>query len=273
MDKLELSRQIRFALNDLSARNGHHQFEELCRYLVAARIATNVYPATGPVAAGGDAGRDFQTFATQIREELGPHGGFAALVATEPTAFACSLQAKALPSKIRKDVAKIVAHGPPVSRVYALLGSDLDSSKVASLKTELAKEHGISLEVLDGQALAELLTDHDTFWIAARWLAIPAEYAPERPSDQADEPDWYVETRLRWQQAEGHPRSMGEVMDLAGWPSSRAEVPPRPARHRHVVAKNLRDRTRRTVLADGATAGSVRVGCVPAAGHWRSASG
>jgi hypothetical protein len=212
MDQLALSRLIRFGLKDLSARNGHHAFEELCRFLVAERIVSNVYPATGPVAAGGDSGRDFQTFDTHIRRELGPHGGFAALASGAPVAFACTLQAKAIPSKIRGDLRKI-ATGPPVELVYAMLGADLPAAKANEIKAEALEKNSITLEILDGQAIAELLTHHDTFWIAARWLAVPAEYAPER-SDDPDEPQWYREDRERWRTAEHSPSTMGEVMDV-----------------------------------------------------------
>lgn len=212
MDRLELTRLIRFGLADLSARNAHHSFEEMCRFLVAERITSNVYPATGPVSGGGDGGRDFQTFVTYIRDELGPHGGFAALASASPVAFACTLQAKGLPSKVRRDLKKI-AGGPAVQQVYALLAADLNAAKVADLKREAEDDHQISLEVIDGQAIAELLSQPDTFWIAARWLAVPAEYAPTR-DETAGEPEWYAESRDRWRMAETAPMTMGELMDV-----------------------------------------------------------
>ncbi|MGO9159177.1 MAG: hypothetical protein ACLP7J_00465 [Streptosporangiaceae bacterium] len=53
---------IRLALTQLRARNAHHQFEDLCRDFFRARISPDVLPATGPAGAGGDQGRDFETF-------------------------------------------------------------------------------------------------------------------------------------------------------------------------------------------------------------------
>jgi hypothetical protein len=53
----QLGRAIRFALSKLSSQNAHHEFEHLCRHIAKRRIASNVIPATGPVAAGGDQGR------------------------------------------------------------------------------------------------------------------------------------------------------------------------------------------------------------------------
>jgi tetratricopeptide (TPR) repeat protein len=213
VDRLALTRLIRYGLTDLSARNGHHAFEEMCRFLAAARIASNVYPATGPVASGGDAGRDFQTFATYIQDELGSRGAFAALASGEPIAFACTLQTKSVPTKIRQDLKRIAA-GPEVHKVYALIAADMPAAKAQELKTEARQQHEIELEILDGQALAEMLSHHDTFWMAARWLAVPAEYGPERFDTGAIEPAWYVESRERWRAAQHPPTTMGEVMEV-----------------------------------------------------------
>ena len=58
--------QIRFQLEQLSAKNAHHDFEHLCRHLARAKICGNIIPATGPVSAGGDQGRDFETFRTYL---------------------------------------------------------------------------------------------------------------------------------------------------------------------------------------------------------------
>lgn len=74
MNKTELTRQIRFALDQLLPQNGHHQFEHFSRAFTAKKICSNVLPATGPVSAGGDQGRDFETFRTHLRGELGPDG-------------------------------------------------------------------------------------------------------------------------------------------------------------------------------------------------------
>jgi hypothetical protein len=74
----ELIEQIAFGLNRLPSQNTHHEFEHLCRDFARKRIASNVIPATGPVAGGGDQGRDFDTFRTYLKEEVGEHSAFAA---------------------------------------------------------------------------------------------------------------------------------------------------------------------------------------------------
>ena len=75
----EVEAQVRFALSQLPAQNAHHVFEHICRQLTQQFICSNVLPATGPVSAGGDQGRDIETFRTYLREELGPHGAFLGL--------------------------------------------------------------------------------------------------------------------------------------------------------------------------------------------------
>lgn len=215
MDRFELTRQIRYAIQaGLSADNGHHDFEHLCRFLAAARIVSNVYPSTGPVSSGGDGGRDFQTFRTHLAGKLGPHGGFAAMAAAEPIAFSCTLQTTGLPSKIRSDVKKIAA-GPSVEQVYAMVAGDLPEAKQAALKKEMTEKYEIALHILDGTAIAELLAEHDTFWIATRWLAMPAELAPPPPPEPvAGAAAWYDETRDRWRAADQSAQTMAEILDV-----------------------------------------------------------
>jgi hypothetical protein len=107
----QLIGQIRFQLSGLSARSGHHEFEEACRHLAHARIAANILPATGPVSAGGDQGRDFETFHSYLAETLGDRGWFAGMVSAGPIAALCTLQTGAVAGKVRNDVAKICGAG------------------------------------------------------------------------------------------------------------------------------------------------------------------
>src|SRR5260370_7664823 len=97
---------IRFGIDQLSARNAHHEFEHLCRHLTRLRICSNVLPATGPVGAGGDQGRDFETFRTYLRDSPIGDSTFVGLVSDKPIAFACSLK-KQIDTKIKSHVATI----------------------------------------------------------------------------------------------------------------------------------------------------------------------
>lgn len=174
----ELVTIIRFSLNQLSARNGQHEFESLCRQVARLRICSNVLPATGPVGAGGDQGRDFETFRTYLAQtpEL---SAFAARATDETLAFACTLQQEDIGSKIVGDVKKITAEGTPVDAVYAFTEVSVPVGDRHRYQARVRSEFGVRLEVIDGAGIAELLSDPDVFWVAKQYLDLPAEVAPE----------------------------------------------------------------------------------------------
>ncbi len=175
------AQQVRFALTRLAARNAHHLFEEVCRHFALARISRSILPATGPVGQGGDQGRDFETFRTYLNGRL--PGSFLAAESDRPVVFACTLQSGALPRKIRQDVTAIAA-GVPTGAVYVFCEADLPVGRRHQLIAWAQREHGICLEVIDGTALAEQLVQEDLFWIAERFLAVPASMQPRSSCSQ-----------------------------------------------------------------------------------------
>ncbi|MGW5643663.1 tetratricopeptide repeat protein [Saccharopolyspora sp. NPDC003762] len=161
-----MAQLIRFALHTLSARNGHHQFEDLCRHYAREEISRNILPATGPVSAGGDQGRDFETFCS-----------FTAVEGGRTLTFACTLeQERRLPEKIKSDVKKIMSGGS-VDMVYVFCGENLVTSRRHQLAAWAQAEYQVALEIFDGNALAELLANPDVYWIAERYLALPSQAA------------------------------------------------------------------------------------------------
>jgi hypothetical protein len=209
----QLIAQIRFAISQLPAHNGHHEFEEACRHLAYVRIAPNIVPATGPVSSGGDQGRDFETFHSYIAETLGRDGWFAGLVPAGPVAGICTLQTGSVAGKVLNDVDKICKSGQRPEKVYAFLGTDMPVAQRHETVEKARQRHGVELEILDANAIAEQVAEHDTYWIAVRYLSLPEHYAPPRPSsDGPDEPEWYVELRAEWRQREDGPRSLAELI-------------------------------------------------------------
>src|ERR1700678_260776 len=136
----QTAQAIRFALGTLAAGNAHHEFEHLCRHVARRRIASNVLPATGPVSAGGDQGRDFETFRSYIGSHL--PGSFMAVEHQQPVVFACTLQQAGLEAKIREDVAAIAA-GEPTEAVFAFCEADMPVSRRHELTAWASGEHGI----------------------------------------------------------------------------------------------------------------------------------
>lgn len=128
-----IARQIRGALQDLGADNGHHTFEKICRCYSRCAISSNVLPSTGPVGAGGDGGKDFKAFRSYI-SGLGI-GGFCGLDDDHRRlAFACTLQKDKLEGKVKSDVGKIV-EGGPVDGIFFFSGEHIRRAYRASLRS------------------------------------------------------------------------------------------------------------------------------------------
>ncbi|MCS4065452.1 hypothetical protein [Pseudomonas putida] len=205
---LELTRYIRYQLSELGARNAHHEFEHLTRHLARLRVCSNIMPATGPVSAGGDGGRDFETFKTYNDIPLTPDSSFQRFASGQrEIAFACSLQKKIIP-KIRKEFKGVKTIGKYKDMVF-FCEENLPVSKRHTLQKE-AEHIGIDLQIFDGTAIAELLSDRDTFWIAQSYLQIPSDLMPS--SDESL--DWYQELVAKWKYKQPLPFSYSDFSEL-----------------------------------------------------------
>jgi hypothetical protein len=209
----QLATQIRFQLDQLSARNAHHEFEHLCRHLARLRICSNILPATGPVSAGGDHGRDFETFVTYLSESPIAGSSFVGMTSQEPVAFACTLTQKArLKRKIKSDVAVITGGGVPVLGVHYFCSSDLPVAERHKLQTWARSTYDIHLEIYDGQAISELLVESDIFWIAAQFLGIPSEMFPALSAGNKD--SWYLALLDKWKDLHTTPENFADFSEL-----------------------------------------------------------
>ncbi|MGJ5208120.1 hypothetical protein [Bradyrhizobium sp. HKCCYLR20261] len=184
---VKLARVIRFHLGELSARNGHHEFENLCRHLARARIYRNILPATGPVSAGGDQGRDFETYSAGIGIGL-----FDRRISDGKAVFLCSIE-KRIEAKIKADVNSALKEGR-ADEIFYFCESNLPVGRRHALQDWVRKTHDVPLEIFDGSAIAEMLSDRDVFWIAQEFLHIPAEIVPAT----VDQDEWYGKLRERW---------------------------------------------------------------------------
>lgn len=186
---------IRFQLEQLGARNAHHEFEHLCRHLSRETICSNILPATGPVSSGGDQGRDYETFTTFINLPRSDGIYFGGRSDSKQLIFACSLTNKAkLKSKIESDV-KTICHGCNPDIVYFFSNQDISVALRHTLQIWSEEAHNIKLEIIDAQALSEQLSAPNTFWIAEEFLDIPSELMA-RPI--VSENNDYEKARQKW---------------------------------------------------------------------------
>jgi hypothetical protein len=204
--------EIRFALNQLSVRNGQHEFETLTRVLARATVSRNILPATGPVSAGGDQGRDFESYPTELAGQVQRLGRQIGLPDRALVGFACTLQQDGLRAKIRDDVDKIMEGGEPVEFVVAYCEADIPVSRRHAIERDVRSKHGVRLAIFDGNAITEHLADHATFWIAETYLHVPSRVLPPPP----DRPEWYEHDLARWRADHEPVNTLGRLVDVAG---------------------------------------------------------
>ncbi|MFK0042186.1 hypothetical protein ACIQTW_20310 [Paenarthrobacter sp. NPDC090517] len=212
--RLALEKRIRYELSTLAESNAHHDFEAICLGLARGRIATNLMPATGPVSAGGDQGRDAESFWTHLPSEVAILSSFALGATQENVVLACTIQQADVPTKIRRDLRSICTQGGHVDRVVFFTLSPVSVAKRHELQQQARDLHGISLDIWDGLAVAKELSEHDLYHLAVDYLHLPSDLAPERPVPESPRPDWYVEALSRWSTRPNSPSTIGDLVDL-----------------------------------------------------------
>lgn len=212
VSKTQVASQIRFHLEQLSAKNAHHDFEHLCRHLARERICSNIIPSTGPVSAGGDQGKDFETFLTYLRASPISDLTFVGMISEKPIVFACSIQKRGILGKIRSDVNKIMKNGTSVSveSIFFFSLADISTSKREELKSWAKDTHSSRLEIIDGQAISEMLADRDVFWIAVEYLHIPSDIYPRAEKEE----NWYTQTLNFWRADQEVPQNYADFFEI-----------------------------------------------------------
>lgn len=210
----ETERYIQFLLEHLAGRNEHHVFEQIVLQIALRRLSSNIVPATGPVSAGGDQGRDAESYYTSLPHELPGAGGFIGRATTEPLVLAASVQKPPLEGKIREDLKSICSRGEPVARVAFFAVYEIPVAMRHRLQEHARDSYNVALDVFDGQAVAHLLTQGDLVWIAQRYLDLPSAMIPDEPAQE--QPDWYRATLTALRERPGKrltPGALSEVRD------------------------------------------------------------
>ncbi|WP_439697002.1 hypothetical protein ACFGVS_00565 [Mucilaginibacter sp. AW1-7] len=206
-----LQQYIRYALSQLPPQNGTADFEKISFYFARYRIHRNILPATGPVQAGGDQGRDFETFHTYLRNSSIANSAFLSDFSDKPVAFACSLEKNPTKKngKIFSDVKTITASGVSVGRIYFFSGHDIPVAARHKTQADIKRLFNVELEIIDAQALSQHLSDADLFWVATQFLKVPSEFYPERKED-----NWYSKLLKEYKESSGEINSYQEFEEV-----------------------------------------------------------
>ena len=191
-NRYELRQYIRFQLEQMSAKNQQHLLEEMAFELARQTVSRRLVPATGPVQAGGDQGRDFESYHSYLAKSAIASSVAAGVEGNDVLVFGCTLN-KALEGKIKSDIATMCGAAPKPNRIYYYATPDLPVAKRHELQAWSRRQHGAELEVFDGQAIANLLAEPENFWIAQQFLGIPANVFPAVQTDAE-----YARLRDRW---------------------------------------------------------------------------
>lgn len=208
-NRIEVQSYVRFQLSQLGAKNGAHLFERLCFELARLRHVRNILPATGPVQAGGDQGRDFESYRTHLVGAGLAASTFIAMATDEVVVGAVTLEKGDTAGKIRADLKTIFASGDRPDRVIYFCEQDLPVASRHKLQAHCQGRYQTKLDIHDGQAISDQLSDPDTFWIASQFLDIPADLYPKDDVD-AD----YAARRQRWVADREAPENWADFVEI-----------------------------------------------------------
>ncbi|GAA1009692.1 hypothetical protein Aple_021960 [Acrocarpospora pleiomorpha] len=165
------------------------------------------------MSAGGDQARDFETFHTYLRSQVRDLGIFLGIDGGDRIAFCCTLQTQKIKAKISTDVKTICTSGARTEVIIFFTEVEVSAAVRHALIDDARDKYDVKLEVIDGNALSELLDEHSAFWIANEYLDIPSQFGPPAPPNA---PEWYGADLARWAARKDPAGTTGDLMDLTG---------------------------------------------------------
>ena len=103
----------------------------------------------------------------------------------------------------------IFASGEKPGRVVYFCEPDIPVYKRHKLQKDCHTSYSATLDILDGQAIADMLADHDTSWIADEYLNIPSELWPTITVDEK-----YTIARERWLIQNPAPENYADFIEI-----------------------------------------------------------
>ena len=211
----EAEKYIQFQLEQMSARNEHHRFEEICYRVARRRVSNNVKLASGPVSAGGDQGRDVESYVTWLPEQL-PHAtGFVAGASHKPVVVACTVQKEDLGRKAKDDIKKVCegkTSAPVDLALFCSVGT-VPTGKQHEIQAWAREAYDVQVEFFDGLTLSTMLAEIDLVWVAQEYLALPSHMVPDFPGEEPT-PAWYRNMLGRCRRGAIDMQSLGDLAQL-----------------------------------------------------------
>ncbi|MFH8611281.1 hypothetical protein ACH4D5_27765 [Streptomyces sp. NPDC018029] len=104
-------------------------------------------------------------------------GVFFGLESAQVVVFCCTLQASNVRRKILADVSTVLqsASAPPVEAIFYFAEADISVSNRHKIAQEVRVEHDLRLEIIDGNSIAEMLSEPELLWIAREYLNVSTE--------------------------------------------------------------------------------------------------
>lgn len=207
----DLESFIQMGLQRLADESGHHTFEQLACRLVKQAVSRRILCSTGPVAVGGDQGRDGESYAADAQStgahEIGTLPHPAVLACFAPKSITEDVRAK-----VRDDAAKMLLGEPrPRSMTFCTTAS-VPVAIDHELKDELWREKKLHLEIFDRQKLVSLLSEPRHCWIAEQFLRIPSSVMPEHAGLEEE----YYQVRRKWKSEAQKAQTYHDLAEIRG---------------------------------------------------------
>ncbi|WP_414169578.1 hypothetical protein ACMATS_29150 [Streptoverticillium reticulum] len=102
---------------------------------------------------------------------------FFGLESDQVVVFCCTLQASNVRRKILTDVSTVLqpTSMPPVDAIFYFTEADISVSRRHEITQEVLAQHGVRLEIIDGNSIAEMLSEPELLWIAREYLNVSTE--------------------------------------------------------------------------------------------------
>jgi hypothetical protein len=133
---------------------------------------------------------------------------FIGLTGQDIIAGACTLN-KRTHAKIKADLTTIFGSGEKPTHVIYFCESDIPVSTRHNLKKHCEETYTATLDIFDGQAIADMLADRKAFWIAEQFLEIPADSWPKSSLDEH-----YTSLRDRWVTRKPTPQNYADFLEI-----------------------------------------------------------